>query len=120
MQLSKHPDSEFSVRRVEPDAITIGTQRLTSSFLAGPMGIQPFGPSKVEELALEHAAQILELDPELVLLGTGKRLQFPSPAFRAAFLNKQIGLETMDLGAAVRTYNVLLQEGRHLVLVALF
>ena len=120
MRLSQHPDSDFSVRRIEPDAITIGTQRLTSSFLAGPMGIHTFSPRKVEELELAHVAQILKLEPELVLLGTGKRLQFPSPAIRAAFLSKQIGLETMDLGAAVRTYNVLLQESRHLVLVALF
>ena len=120
MQLSQHPDGDFAVRRIEADAITIGTQRLQRSFLAGPMGVQDFAPRKVTELTVEHVGQILQLEPQLVLLGTGARLEFPAAAIRAAFLTRRVGVEVMDLAAAVRTYNVLLQEGRYLVLAALF
>ena len=65
-----------------------------------------------EDLASVHFEQILALKPELVILGTGSKLRFPSPALSYSLINAGIGLETMDLGAACRTYNVLAAEGR--------
>ncbi len=50
--------------------------------------------------------------PHFLLLGTGRAQVFPSPAVRRAFLDRHIGLEPMDTGAACRTYNVLLAEQR--------
>ncbi len=47
-----------------------------------------------------------------LLVGTGMRQVLPSPALRAAFREAGIALETMDTGAACRTFNVLLGEGR--------
>jgi uncharacterized protein len=47
-----------------------------------------------------------------LLLGTGSRQVLPSPALRAAFREAGIALEAMDTGAACRTFNVLLGEGR--------
>ena len=49
---------------------------------------------------------------EFLLLGTGKALAFPSPAFRAQIDRRSLGLETMDTSAACRTYNVLVAEAR--------
>ena len=64
-------------------------------------------------------APLFELGPELVLLGTGGRQQFPEPAVRALFGARRVGLEVMDLGAACRTFNILVQEERR-VAAALF
>ena len=50
--------------------------------------------------------------PELILLGTGERMIMPGQALRREFRARGIGLEAMDTGAACRTYNVLLAEGR--------
>ncbi|MEM9360380.1 MAG: MTH938/NDUFAF3 family protein, partial [Pseudomonadota bacterium] len=50
--------------------------------------------------------------PEFLLLGTGRKQHFPTPELRAAFAEAGIGLEAMNTGAACRTYNVLLAEGR--------
>ena len=47
-----------------------------------------------------------------LLLGTGATQVFPPRALREAFAKAGIGLEVMDTGAACRTYNVLLAEGR--------
>lgn len=47
-----------------------------------------------------------------VLLGTGARQVFASKEVRAAFRDAGIALEVMDTGAACRTFNVLLGEGR--------
>ncbi len=50
--------------------------------------------------------------PQFLLLGTGCRQVFASPAVTKAFHAAGIGLDVMDTGAACRTYNVLLSEKR--------
>ena len=76
-------------------------------------------PATLDDLQVNHLEPIFELQPELVLLGTGARQRFPSPEVRAAFAAQKIGLESMDLGAACRTFNILVQEDRR-VAAALF
>jgi uncharacterized protein len=51
-------------------------------------------------------------DVELLLLGCGPRLIQVAASLRAALRDAGIGLEPMDTGAACRTFNVLLAEGR--------
>ena len=73
------------------------------------------GVSAVADLNAAAAARMLEFAPELVLVGTGPRQVFPAPSFGALFLQKGIGFEVMDTGAACRTFNVLVGEQRHVV-----
>jgi uncharacterized protein len=75
--------------------------------------------SGAAELAAAHCAEILALEPELVLLGTGARQLFPAAIFGAQFLANGIGLEVMDTGAACRTFNVLVAEHRRVVALLL-
>jgi uncharacterized protein len=49
---------------------------------------------------------------DLLLLGTGRSLMLPGGDVRRALLEAGVSLEVMDTGAACRTYNVLLAEGR--------
>jgi len=51
-------------------------------------------------------------EPQFLLVGTGRKQIFPEAVVRSAFLERRIGLEVMDTGAACRTYNVLLAEKR--------
>ena len=58
---------------------------------------------------------LLELDPEVILLGTGASQVFPPPAVMAACLSRGVGLEVMNNAAAARTFNVLAGEARRVV-----
>ena len=69
----------------------------------------------VEEIGGDHLAAILELKPEIVLLGTGRTFIFPDRARLAPLYAARIGVEVMDTPAACRTYNILLGEGRNVV-----
>jgi uncharacterized protein len=71
------------------------------------------------DLSTLDVARILALQPELLLLGTGSRQDFPPPAFGAQFLRAGIGFEVMDTGAACRTFNVLVMENRQVVALLL-
>jgi uncharacterized protein len=66
----------------------------------------------MDDLASFDPQRLLELEPELILLGTGARQVFPAAAFGARFLRVGIGFEVMDTGAACRTFNVLVGEQR--------
>ena len=67
------------------------------------------GNDLVRAMLVRHG---FPLEPEIALIGTGARQVFPPAPFRAAFLNAGIGIEAMDSGAACRTFNVLVGEGR--------
>lgn len=71
--------------------------------------------SSVEELVAEMFDPLLALQelPEIMLLGTGARTEFVSPSIRRNVKERiGIGFDIMDTGAACRTYNVLISEGR--------
>ncbi len=55
---------------------------------------------------------VRETVPEILLLGTGARTEFILPSIRAEVREKGPVMDIMDTGAACRTYNVLLAEGR--------
>ena len=66
-----------------------------------------------EQLSEEHFELLLPFQPEIVLLGTGDTLQFPSPLVTKKLISVKIGVEVMDTNAACRTYNILMAEGRN-------
>ena len=60
--------------------------------------------------------QMVELKPELILIGTGSRQRFPKPELLKSLISAKIGFEIMDSQAACRTYNILVGEGRQVLL----
>ena len=66
-----------------------------------------------DQLTASHFEFLLELNPQIVLLGTGAALRFPPPGLTRCLTAARIGLEVMDTSAACRTYNVLTAEGRN-------
>lgn len=71
------------------------------------------------DLTAAHFQQVVNLQPELVIFGSGPKLRFPTPGLLRPLIDRHIGVETMDSGAACRTYNVLVSEGRSAVLALL-
>jgi uncharacterized protein len=74
--------------------------------------ITEWEPQRFAELAAAHLEAVLALAPELVVLGTGPTQCFPSAEIRGLLAARGVGLEAMALGAACRTFNVLVQEER--------
>jgi uncharacterized protein len=69
-----------------------------------------------EGLEASHFAQMVELKPELILIGTGSKQRFPKPELLKSLILAKIGFEIMDSQAACRTYNILVSEGRQVLL----
>ena len=64
-------------------------------------------------------AQIVELRPEVILLGTGEKHQFLHPKIIQKLTENGIPLECMTTAAACRTYNILMSEGRNVAAMLL-
>ena len=121
MQFTLESSSRVNlVRAYSRTELRIGEAQLRSScIVSADRLITDWPPERFEALGTQHLEAIFALRPEVVLLGTGERQRFPPAQIRAAFAARGVGLEAMDLGAACRTYNILVQEERHAV-AALF
>ena len=77
-------------------------------------GVHRWRPETLDELEIgDFAALFAEAAPgSFLLLGTGPAIARPARAIREAFSARGIGLDFMDTGAAVRTWNVLVAENR--------
>lgn len=70
--------------------------------------------TELSQLQHEHFSFLIELAQgfDVFLLGTGKKIEFLNPMIKKSLRQKNIHIEVMDTGAACRTYNVLMAEGR--------
>ena len=75
--------------------------------------IEGWPPRAISEATEADLQCVLELQPEVLLLGTGRRQEFPPQPLLALLYGARVGFEVMDTGAACRTYNVLVGEGRN-------
>ncbi len=93
--------------------VTINEERLTASVVVMPERlIRGWGPEAVPDLDTTHLQVVADLNPEVVLIGTGRFQTFPRSELLSPLLSNGVGFEIMDTTAACRTYNILMAEGR--------
>jgi uncharacterized protein len=92
-----------------------GARHSASLVVGGDRLITDWPAASLDALTADHLAALVELKPEIVLLGSGPTFRFPEPALLAPLYKAGIGVEVMDTPAACRTYNILLGEGRNVV-----
>jgi uncharacterized protein len=83
--------------------------------LSADAPVRAWDVAAVDTLEPAHFEALLALRPEVVLLGTGDRQRFPAAGLASILAQAGIGLEVMDTGAACRTFNILVGEGRRVV-----
>ena len=110
------PNEGYFVTMYDEDTIQVNGKDFNHSLIISSQQLKSgWTPHSVEELANEHFSPIIQLKPELVLIGTGDKLIFPPVETYAELIRQGVGVEIMDTGAACRTYNILSGEGRHVV-----
>ena len=112
----ERPRDYLFVRRADAHTVVIVDRPFTASIiLARDKVIDDWGVADVAAMTPKDAEPILALQPDVVLLGTGARQQFPSQEVLAAFLQRGVGVEVMDNAAAGRTWDILASESRNVV-----
>jgi len=104
------------VRSYDHSGIIINTQSYSQSLVVSCDSLIENWPiQQINDLSSDALNLILELEPEVIVIGTGSKLEFPSPQAYSSIINQGIGIEFMDSGAACRTYNILISENRRVV-----
>jgi uncharacterized protein len=116
-----HLDGVNTIARHDVSGIWLGGRSHTRSIVVPWTGpVLDWPPQRFDDLQAAHFDQVLALNPELVIFGSGVRQRFAAPALLRALIERRIGFEAMDTAAACRTFNVLVSEGRTVVAALLF
>ena len=112
------PSIRYFVRAYRAGEIILNQGSYAHSILLRPDAVASWRPEQLAAVELSDIEILIGYQPKLVLLGTGLKHRFPDPALLAPLYRAGIGVEVMATEAACRTYNLLADEGRH-VLAAL-
>src|SRR5690606_41616819 len=87
----------------------IGGAVRDGSVVVQPARVDPWPVERIADVTAESLRSVLDTEPsvELLLIGCGAHAALLPAALRARLRELGIGIETMDTGAACRTYNVL-------------
>jgi uncharacterized protein len=118
--LASGPTTQHRFTAYGEGYVMVNGARHAASVIVLPERIEPWAVAGFDALTEAHFAALAALAPEVVLLGTGSRLRFPSPRLTAALARAGIGLEVMDVQAACRTFNILAEEERHVAAALVF
>jgi len=97
-----------------------GGFRITGKRYGYAVIVQPtetlaWAAAKWDAVSADTLSQLFDAaarEPLTLLLGTGETQHFPSRALRQELRAQGIVVESMNTGAACRTFNVLMAEGR--------
>jgi uncharacterized protein len=110
------PLNQYYIRAVSTDGIRVHEDYYTQPFIISSDRIIPSWDVKtVEDICEASLEAIFELQPEVVIIGTGESQVFLPPATQVHFFRRGLGFEVMTTDAACRTFNVLASEGRNVV-----
>lgn len=117
MRLALESDPRiYTIRRYGRGEIVVGDQVMPGPCIVSASRLVADWPAATPA-ALNAAAlaPLLALEPTIILIGM-LETHAPSPREVVTALQRRgIALESMNLGAACRTYNVLVHEGRAVV-----
>ena len=114
MQFTRDPVSAVTIRQVDRGSIRIGSQDFDHSIVVTAESVLCDWPEiGVDNLNIDDLQEILSLNPDVLILGTGWQPVFPPRDLTFAMARRGIGFEVMDTPAACRTFNILIAEGRN-------
>jgi len=103
----------YQIQAYEPGCITVSGEKIAHSILIlAEHLISPWEPGSLELMKAEDIERILTFKPEVVIIGTGHKMQRPSLEVLRPLIDQNIGFEIMDTKAACRTYTLLMSEDR--------
>lgn len=108
------PEGRQQVESYGDGGFRVSGVRFSGSILIFPQRSELWSVTDFAALDRASLQPVLDQDPpiELLLIGCGPRLQLVPKALRQELRAAGLAVEPMDTGAACRTYNILMAEGR--------
>lgn len=100
---------------IEPGCIIVQNKKIDHAHIIAPDALLAWDICSFAELESGDLKPITQLNPEVIILGTGERHILPAKPLLRALVETGVGFEIMDTPAACRTYNILVSEDRRAV-----
>jgi len=116
MHIQLEPTENHSIEGYSEDEIKINKTTYQQSLIVSANDIITDIPvNSIQDINQKIIDQLLEFNPEIIIIGHHQPGTFLSIELIQHLAENKVGVETMQLGAACRTYNVVLSELRNVV-----
>ncbi len=106
----------YVITAYDDNSVSINAKKFSQSLVVASTRLhENWDIADIELLTSSHIELVLSFQPELIIIGTGNSLVFPAVEIYSGIIEHGIGVDFMDTGAACRTYNILMSEGRDVV-----
>lgn len=118
MKFTEHRDPSINmIHHYQPGLVKVNQHEISQSCIITQQSLMKNWPvNDLADLDESNLQMLLDLKPEVLLLGCGETQVFPAPNLFALCARQGVSLEVMNNAAACRTYNVLTTEEREVVL----
>ena len=108
------PEGRQIIESYGDDGFRISGERYPGPVIVWPEGVTTWAVSGIGAAAIETLDAVFAAEPpiEILLIGSGATFEMAPAALRSALGARGVSIESMDTGAACRTYNVLMAEDR--------
>ena len=108
------PEGRQIIESYGDDGFSISGERYPGPVIVWPEGVADWAVSGIGAAAIETLDAVFAAEPpiEILLIGSGATFEMAPAALRSALGARGVSIESMDTGAACRTYNVLMAEDR--------
>ncbi|WP_028387894.1 Mth938-like domain-containing protein [Legionella fairfieldensis] len=121
MHINLETPDPHSIQAYSDKEITIDSINYKKSVIINRQEIISNWPiTSIDQLTEELLEPLLRHQPRIIIIGHSQHSGFASPFIFQTLAKHRVGLESMSIGAACRTYNILLSEQRDVVLGVIF
>ncbi|MCP0913489.1 MULTISPECIES: Mth938-like domain-containing protein [Legionella] len=121
MQITREQRDKHSIQGYSETEIKINSVVYTQNLWVSRETINAdWRPQTIRELNVAILEPLLVLQPEVIVIGHNTGGAQPPVEVLQHLSKLKIGLECMNIGAASRTFNILLSEGRAVALGIIF
>jgi uncharacterized protein len=117
MQFHQDTNSaKFQIKSYRPGQLIVNGESYEQPILIASHHLSLWTPS-LQTLSSLDWQPVLALQPKIVLIGTGEDTVWLQPALLQPLIDRQIGYELMNTGAACRTFTILTADERRVCAV---
>lgn len=120
MDMNLHENLGNQFTNYNDIAVEINKEEYITNIIVTNHEVIPITVNTVANLTIEQLPATLLNQIDLVILGSGNTIKYPSMDFIQALTQKNIGIEVMPIQALCRTFNFLVSENRLVLAILIF
>ncbi|STX28791.1 Protein of uncharacterised function (DUF498/DUF598) [Legionella beliardensis] len=117
MHISLETGDQYAIQGYSESEVKIDSVIYQDNLVVSKYGvITNWQVPAIQQLSHENLSPLLTYEPKIIIIGHKLAGKFAPISLLQHLSSQRISLESMSIGAACRTYNILLNEQREVVL----